>query len=100
MTLRYLTEDQIQIEILKGEFEDNFGSGSSDYDPGFIETQGPLGTEESECSEGDVTPTVPKDCLVAGSQMNVLFTGKSGYKWHTMDPPRRGRTRAEDIVPH
>lgn len=97
MALRYFTEDEIRMELLKDELEDNFGGDNSDDDPDFIETQEPSDTDESECSEEEVASNLPEGCQVACSTENMLLTGKSGYKWHTADPPRRGRTRADDI---
>jgi hypothetical protein len=98
MASRYLSDDEIQMEFLKDEPEDNFGGDNSDGDPDFMETQEPSDTEESECSE--VASNLPQGCQLACLTENTLLTGKSGYKWHTADPPRRSRTRADDIVLH
>lgn len=48
MMLHYLTEDEIQIEMLKDEFEDSFRCYNCNDDSDFIYIQEPLDTEESK----------------------------------------------------
>nr|CAD7461280.1 unnamed protein product [Timema tahoe] len=80
--------------------EDNFGGDNTDDDPDFVETQGPSDTEASECGDEELASNLPYNNQPGSSKINTVLTGKSGYKWHTLDPPRRGRTRTEDIVIH